>query len=421
MGYKQRKFVPVLEGGTGTGSFTSCAVVCGGATSTDALVSLIGVGESSQVLTSQGAGMLPTWAELDNETFFERLASDPVSPVEGQTWYNTTSHEFKGYLPSISTGAWFNVAIYPVPTSGKITNVSSVGANGDDALTFGGQFGQVSSSSDPFTTNKCFLYDGIGDSWSTKQVSNFNYAGRGSAGSSSSEALAVAGFLVPSTASGNPSAYKKDSERYSLTANTWTTVAQFIVACYKMNGSGTPSNALMASAYIPTNMVYSTSQYFNGVAWSSKAVINTSRLYPGSNSCMAASGGGVLVGGQTIPGGFNPVYSSCERYNSASNVWTFIGSINIARYLSSGSGASADAVFSWGGNIQNSASQSVSEKYSGISNTWTVAENMVAPNNNCSGAGTTTSALTVARVNTFNNVQKYGGTFTAGVVIFDVS
>ena len=29
---------------------------------------------------------------------FDELASDPGSPAEGQFWFNTTSHEFKGYL-----------------------------------------------------------------------------------------------------------------------------------------------------------------------------------------------------------------------------------------------------------------------------------------------------------------------------------
>src|SRR6056300_810970 len=37
---------------------------------------------------------------------FEKVASDPPSPVEGDIWYNTTSNTVKGYVDSITPGAW---------------------------------------------------------------------------------------------------------------------------------------------------------------------------------------------------------------------------------------------------------------------------------------------------------------------------
>lgn len=52
----------VAGGGTGDTSFTAYAVVCGGTTSTGALQNVSGVGSSTNVLTSSGAGALPTWA-----------------------------------------------------------------------------------------------------------------------------------------------------------------------------------------------------------------------------------------------------------------------------------------------------------------------------------------------------------------------
>lgn len=51
----------VADGGTGASSFTAYAVVCGGTTSTNPLQSIAGVGTSGQILTSNGAGMLPTF------------------------------------------------------------------------------------------------------------------------------------------------------------------------------------------------------------------------------------------------------------------------------------------------------------------------------------------------------------------------
>lgn len=53
--------LPVASGGTGDASFTAYAVVCGGTTSTGALQAVSGVGTANQVLTSNGAGALPTW------------------------------------------------------------------------------------------------------------------------------------------------------------------------------------------------------------------------------------------------------------------------------------------------------------------------------------------------------------------------
>lgn len=51
----------VAQGGTGAGSFTAYAVLCGGTTSTGNVQSVAGVGTSGQVLTSNGPGALPTF------------------------------------------------------------------------------------------------------------------------------------------------------------------------------------------------------------------------------------------------------------------------------------------------------------------------------------------------------------------------
>jgi len=53
--------VPVTDGGTGRSSHTAYAVLCGGTTTTGAQQSIASVGTSGQVLTSNGAGALPTF------------------------------------------------------------------------------------------------------------------------------------------------------------------------------------------------------------------------------------------------------------------------------------------------------------------------------------------------------------------------
>jgi hypothetical protein len=51
----------VSNGGTGLGTLTAYAILAGGTTSTGNLQQVSGVGTSGQVLTSAGAGALPTW------------------------------------------------------------------------------------------------------------------------------------------------------------------------------------------------------------------------------------------------------------------------------------------------------------------------------------------------------------------------
>lgn len=50
-----------VQGGTGRTSATAYAVICGGTTSTGAQQSVVSVGNAGQVLTSNGAGALPTF------------------------------------------------------------------------------------------------------------------------------------------------------------------------------------------------------------------------------------------------------------------------------------------------------------------------------------------------------------------------
>ena len=53
--------IAAADGGTGRSSHTAYAVICGGTTTTAAQQSIAGVGTAAQVLTSNGAGALPTF------------------------------------------------------------------------------------------------------------------------------------------------------------------------------------------------------------------------------------------------------------------------------------------------------------------------------------------------------------------------
>lgn len=66
----------VSGGGTGVTSVTPYAVICGGTASTAPLQDVSGVGTSGQVLTSNGAGALPTW---------QNSSSSAVQTITGNT------------------------------------------------------------------------------------------------------------------------------------------------------------------------------------------------------------------------------------------------------------------------------------------------------------------------------------------------
>lgn len=83
--------LPVTAGGTGVASTTAYAVQCGGTTSTGALQSIASVGTSGQVLTSNGAGALPT---------FQTAAGFGVS----QSWSDVTGSRSSGTTYTNSTG-----------------------------------------------------------------------------------------------------------------------------------------------------------------------------------------------------------------------------------------------------------------------------------------------------------------------------
>jgi len=54
----------VAGGGTGNTTFTAYSVICAGTTATGAFQNVVGVGTSGQVLTSAGAGALPSWTSV---------------------------------------------------------------------------------------------------------------------------------------------------------------------------------------------------------------------------------------------------------------------------------------------------------------------------------------------------------------------
>lgn len=94
----------VAGGGSGLTSTTAYAVMCGGTTSTAALQQVSGLGTSTYVLTSNGAGALPTWqaAAGGSAGTITGNSGGAISQSAGN-WNILTAHTNLGFTGSGST------------------------------------------------------------------------------------------------------------------------------------------------------------------------------------------------------------------------------------------------------------------------------------------------------------------------------
>lgn len=129
--------LPVAGGGTGVASTTAYAVLCGGTTSTGALQSIASVGTAAQVLTSNGAGALPTFqdapgggtaaTQADQETATSTTTF--VSP--GRQQFHPSAPKFWTRLNGTGTAA--------ITTSYNTTSITDNGT-GDYTVTIATDF-----------------------------------------------------------------------------------------------------------------------------------------------------------------------------------------------------------------------------------------------------------------------------------------
>lgn len=120
--------IPVADGGTGLSATTAYAVLCGGTTTTGNLQSVASVGTAAQVLTSNGAGALPTFQDLPT-------ASIAASQADQETATSVTTFVSPGrqqFHPSAAKG-WCQADVSGGATSSY--NVTSVTDGGTGLAT----------------------------------------------------------------------------------------------------------------------------------------------------------------------------------------------------------------------------------------------------------------------------------------------
>lgn len=106
----------VANGGTGKTTFTAYSVITAGTTATGAFQNVVGVGTSGQVLTSAGAGALPTWTSLVS----------PAGPWVDQTTASVTMTTNTGYTSD--DGA--SLVTFTLPTTAAIGDYVEINGKG---------------------------------------------------------------------------------------------------------------------------------------------------------------------------------------------------------------------------------------------------------------------------------------------------
>src|SRR3990167_10500890 len=135
-------FPPV--GGTGTSTLTAYAVLTGGTTATGAFQTVSGLGSSAQVLTSNGAGTLPSWQAASGGAAFAWTPTlnfaQLANATTTQVWFQGSPYSLTASTTAIltyasstqiqSTGnAYFSTASGAV-TIGSAINLAKLAVDG---------------------------------------------------------------------------------------------------------------------------------------------------------------------------------------------------------------------------------------------------------------------------------------------------
>lgn len=126
--------VPVTKGGTGVTSATAYALLAGGTTSTGSVQSLASVGTAGQLLTSNGAGALPTFQNAPSAGVTSLTAGNSIS-VSASTGAVTVSY----------SGSFNAVGSYTIAT---INNAGASAGSNYSAGTGPGQLSSIAISRD---------------------------------------------------------------------------------------------------------------------------------------------------------------------------------------------------------------------------------------------------------------------------------
>jgi hypothetical protein len=137
MAYKP-KVLTVSEGGSAVVSNTSYAVLCGGTTSTGSIQSIAALGTSGDVLTSNGAGALPTFqaASSGGLGFILSVQTSDGAPADSTTYYMQESQQMDSATTSNIASVQYVIPVNCTLTKcyGTITVIGTLASTENSTL-----------------------------------------------------------------------------------------------------------------------------------------------------------------------------------------------------------------------------------------------------------------------------------------------
>lgn len=393
--YKLRSPLPVEEGGVEKETFTPSTVVCGGTISTGPLQNVASTGEYFQVLTSQGAGSLPTWAEIDQATYFETLSADPSAPELGQVWYRTDTNVFRG---AVADGGGASTWVARSDMNSVRKELAAAGT-GSDTTSFGGNTG----GGDTYSA-RTERFDNGTNIWTNRTDMN---TGRRDLGGIGTAALSLAFGGVRAIGVSNL------TELFDGGLNTWTNKANLNVSRFRLAGAGNSTNGLSFGGDTGGSKYSAVTEIYDGGAnsWSTSTNLNMRR----SNLAGAGTSSSALSFG-----GFNAIrLGNTEAWDGTATTWTSKADMNVNANQMGGAGSDANDAMWFGGSIIIATT----EIFNGISNIWVAADDMNTARNLLGGCGTTSNALACGGNDgaTLATTERFSGGGGLSIVTFTVS
>ncbi len=315
----------------------------------------------------------------------ESVATDPVSPSEGQLWYNTTIGILKGYL--LTSAAWASGGTLPGAKGG-----ASGGGVQTAAWMAGGERIPNSPNSGGLPTQtSTFEYDG--STWAAGGTMGTARTVSEGAGSQTSA------YIAGGRTTNNPFTYTGNTEEYD--GSTWTAGGSIGSAAYYglRSGIGTQTAGLIASGILIGNPGYqTTAKEYDGTSWTAANPVNTAGGRIGGAGIQTS---GIIFGGTSRT-------TASEEYNGTS--FTSGNSLNTGRPGAVGAGNDNTNVIAFGGNVPNGET----EQYNGTS--WaTISATLGTARDDGTSAGTQTSALYAGGVpdQSFTGTEEFTGAFVS--------
>ena len=311
----------------------------------------------------------------------------------GQTWYNTTSKEFK-YTGSSTVGTWASGGNLPanrsaIPSCGTQTAALAAG-------------GFLTGSSPPAGNVKGDSYEYDGSSWTAgNSMGTAQYLGA-AIGIQTAALIASGRVYSPSVAA------KPATEEYDGT--NWTAGGALSTARYNAAQGGVSTAGFVAGGQSGPPNAFTNTEEYDGSSFSSGGALSTARS--------GLSGAGTLTSGLAITGhtAGNPVtyVSTTAEYDGSS--WTSGGAVNQSGKFRGAFGASQTAATIAGG--FNSTNLTATENYDGTS--WATNPNGLPTATNDisnSGLGTQAAGFIVggANPNATNATVEYAGADVAQI------